>query len=274
MCGISCAVALRGHARSKCLDRNQLSETLGKSLENIRHRGPDAKGEWISYDCRVGTFIILTQLSSKHGNQENSALGHNRLAIVDLRPEAQQPFHSSDDHIHAVVNGELYGYKQIRSDLIARGHKFRSECDSEIVIALYREYGISFITHLRGEFALCLYDSEAQFFIAVGDRYGIKPLFYTVWDGRLLVASEAKAFLPFGWQPEWDVQSLRDNGWLCDRRTLFQGVCKILPGHYMTCTSFGEISQHRYWDFEFKDKVRLSFFFRDWTVSNTELARG
>lgn len=92
-------------------------------------------------------------------------------------------------------------------------------------------------------------------FLAVVDRYGIKPLYYTVNDGRLLMASEAKAFLPFGWQPEWDVQSIRDNGWLCDRRTLFQGVNKVLPGQYLTCTSFGAISQHKYWDFEYKDKV-------------------
>lgn len=119
---------------------------------------------------------------------------------------------------------------------------------------MYLEHGLGFLTHLRGEFALCLYDARAQFFVAVTDRYGIKPLFYTINAGRLLIASEAKAFLPFGWQPEWDVQSIRDNGWLCDRRTLFEGVHKVLPGHYLTCTSFSAISQHKYWDFDFRDK--------------------
>lgn len=114
-------------------------------------------------------------------------MGHNRLAIVDLTPEAEQPFHDSSNHIHAVVNGELYGFEAIREALIAKGHSFKSHCDSEIAIALYKEYGINFLSHLRGEFVLCLYDSNAQFFIAAGDRYGIKPLFYTIVDGRLLV---------------------------------------------------------------------------------------
>lgn len=185
------------------------------------------------------------------------ALGHDRLSIVDLSPQAEQPFHDHENVIHAVVSGEFYGYENIRESLIGKGHKFQSMCDSEIVVALYKEHGMSFLTHLRGEFALCLYDSKTQFFIAARDRYGIKPLFYTIHDGRLLLASEAKAFLPFGWEPEWDVQSLKEGGWMCDQRTLFQGVQKIRPGHYLTCTSFGAIEQRRYWDMDYKDKVGL-----------------
>jgi hypothetical protein len=69
------------------------------------------------------------------------------------------------------------------------------------------------------------------------------------------IASEMKAFLPFGWQPEWDVQSIKDVGWLCDGRTIFKGVSKILPGHYLVCRSFDTISQDKYWDVDFKDKV-------------------
>jgi len=69
-----------------------------------------------------------------------------------------------------------------------------------------------------------------------------------------------KAFLPFGWQPEWDVQSIKDVGWLCDGRTIFQNVSKILPGHYLICRSFGSISQDKYWDVDFKDKVRAHHF--------------
>lgn len=69
-----------------------------------------------------------------------------------------------------------------------------------------------------------------------------------------------KAFLPFGWQPEWDVQSIKDVGWLCDGRTIFQGVSKILPGHYLVCRSFGTISQDKYWDVDYKDKVDSRLF--------------
>jgi asparagine synthase (glutamine-hydrolysing) len=90
--------------------------------------------------------------------------------------------------VHAVVNGELYGYDEIRDHLIAKGYKFRSKCDSEIAIYLYKEYGLSFLSHLRGEFSLCLYDSTSQLFIAGCDRYAIKPLYYTVHDGSLLVS--------------------------------------------------------------------------------------
>lgn len=122
-----------------------------------------------------------------------------------MSSDAQQPFHDHKDEIHIVVNGEFYDHEAIRESLIQQGHGFQSMSDSEIVIALYKEHGMSFLSHLRGEFALCLYDAKAQFFVAARDRYGIKPLHYTFHEGRLLIASEAKAFLPFGWQPQWDV---------------------------------------------------------------------
>lgn len=186
------------------------------------------------------------------------------MSIVDLTPEAQQPFHDSENEIHAVVNGELYDHEAIRNDLVQKGHHFNSHCDSEIVIALYKEHGFSFLRHLRGEFALCLYDSKAQIFISARDRYGIKPLYYTIHEGKLLVASEAKAFLPFGWQPEWDVQSIRENGWICDQRSLFQGVQKLRPGHYLTCTSLGTVEQRVYWDMDFKDKACAPTVHRVW----------
>ncbi|KAL6704416.1 hypothetical protein ACN47E_008268 [Coniothyrium glycines] len=234
MCGISCAVTLQGHG-PLTNDRDKLGQTLDESLNTIKHRGPDANGYWISDDCRV-------------------ALGHNRLAIVDLNPEGEQPFHDSEGNIHAVVNGELYGYEAIRDQCARNGYKFKSNSDSEIALALYKEHGVSFLEHLRGEFSFCLYDSRSQLFLAGCDRYAIKPMYYTVLDGKLLIASEMKAFLPFGWKPEWDVQSIKDVGWLCDGRTIFKGVQKILPGHYLTFRSFTTISQHRYWDVEYKDK--------------------
>ena len=136
--------------------------------------------------------------------------------------------HSPDETVHAVVNGEFYDHERIRQELIdTTGYQFKGHSDSEIVIALYKHYGLSFLSHLRGEFSLCLYDSETRFFVAARDRYGIKPLFWTIVDGRLLIAAEAKAFLPLGWQPEWDVKSLMDGGWSNDQRTVFQNVHKV-----------------------------------------------
>ena len=155
-------------------------------------------------------------------------MGHVRLAINDLSEDGAQPFHDAEETIHAVVNGELYDHERIRQELTDKfGYIFKSHCDCEIVIALYKFYGLSFLSQLRGEFALCLYDSRTRYFIAARDRYGIKPLFYTVVEGRLLIAAEAKAFLSLGWVPEWDVKSLLDGGWNHDQRTLFQNVFKV-----------------------------------------------
>lgn len=95
------------------------------------------------------------------------------------------------------MNGELYEAEKVRAELDGL-YSFKSSCDCEIAIALYLHYGIHFSSKLRGEFALCLYDARRQLFIAARDRYGVKPLFWTIQDKRLLVTSEAKAFLPFG----------------------------------------------------------------------------
>lgn len=156
-----------------------------------------------------------------------------------------------------MVNGELYGFDDIMARLTSEiGYEFSSKCDSEIVLALYQAYGFDMFKHLRGEFAFCLYDEEKKLFIAARDRYGIKPLFYTFESGRLLVAAEAKAFLPLKWQPEWDVKSIVEGGWNFDDRTLFKDVKKVRPGCYMTCDIAGRIEHHRYWDIDYPDKVR------------------
>jgi asparagine synthase (glutamine-hydrolysing) len=91
--------------------------------------------------------------------------------------------------VHAVVNGELYGYEAIREELSGEGYVFKSRSDSEIALALYKKHGLAFLQRLRGEFSLCLYDSRAQMFVAACDRYAIKPMYYTVLEGKLLVCS-------------------------------------------------------------------------------------
>ena len=107
---------------------------------------------------------------------------------------------------------------------------------------------------IRGEFAICIYDEARQLFLAIRDRYGIKPLFWTIHAGQLLVAAEAKTFPGFGWKPEWDVASIVEGGWNFDDRTLFKGVEKIKPGHYLICDSSG-LRQECYWDMQYPDKV-------------------
>ncbi|KAK4554227.1 hypothetical protein LTR86_008755 [Recurvomyces mirabilis] len=257
MCGISCILSLastqqhhyaqqprNGEHKGITTERARLENELDQSLQQIVHRGPDSCGNWISDDCRV-------------------ALGHVRLSINDLSPSGAQPFHAPDHGIHAVVNGEFYDYDRIRAQLEKElpEYTFTSHSDSEIVIALYLAYGPNFTEYLRGEFAVVLYDERKELFMAVRDRYGIKPLFWTIIDDgrghggkRLCVAAEMKAFLPLGWTPEWDVRSLKDAGWNHDTRTLFKGVQKLRPGHYMTCQSFGHITERPYWDTSYPDK--------------------
>ncbi|KAF2720885.1 putative asparagine synthetase [Polychaeton citri CBS 116435] len=245
MCGISCILQLRHGDKHRSgthgqKENSQLEEDVDASLDMIRHRGPDARGIWVSKDCHV-------------------ALGHVRLSINDLSPSGAQPFHSPDGKVHAVVNGEFYDYDRLRRELEEEeGYAFTSRSDSEIAIALYRAYGLDFVSHLRGEFAVVLYDEETQLFVAVRDRYGIKPLFWTVQQGRLLVAAEAKAFLPLGWKAEWDVRSLKEAGWNHDGRTLFKGVRKVRPGSMLVCKASAEqveiVEGEKYWDLDFPDK--------------------
>ncbi|KAL8669181.1 MAG: hypothetical protein Q9168_006216 [Polycauliona sp. 1 TL-2023] len=213
-----------------------LEHQLAGSLDAINHRGPDSHGTWVSPDGNIG-------------------LGSCRLAINGLGPGGQQPFSNADGSIHAVVNGELYDHHRIRQEMIElSGYTFQGGSDSEIVVALYEYYGVSFLSSLRGEFALSIYDSKKQIFLAARDRSGVKPLFWTIHDGTLLLASEAKALLPFGWLPEWDVRSIIDKGWLTEERTIFKGLRKIRPGHYMTCLSLDHISEGQYWDHDYPDK--------------------
>ena len=113
---------------------------------------------------------------------------------------------------------------------------------------------MSFLQHLRGEFALNIYDAKKDRFIAARDRFGIKPLYYTIYNNTLLVGSEIKSFIPMGWKAEWDIDSIVNNGPVTDMRTCFKGVYKLPPGHYLIATSSGSIEVRPYWDADYPDK--------------------
>ena len=145
------------------------------------------------------------------------------MQINDLSPSGDQPLHDKEQTIHAVVNGEIYDYDRLRREMIDRlGYKFGGTSDCELVLALYECYGLSFLSHLRGEFSLCLYDSTRDLFIAVRDRYGIKPLFWTVHEGELFVAAEMKAFMPLGWEPNWDLEAIVNCSFQAGSGTIFK----------------------------------------------------
>ncbi|KAI0204326.1 asparagine synthase-domain-containing protein [Astrocystis sublimbata] len=253
MCGFSTCISLagshfNGHGNGGVChgDANGTSQGLAAdlkaSIDLINHRGPDDSGIWISDDEQVG-------------------LAHCRLSINDLSSAGRQPLHSDDNRIHAVVNGEIYDYDRLRAECeTVHNYVFQSDSDSELVLALYKIHGApDFLTHLRGEFAFVVYDDRegAQRIIVARDRFGIKPLVYTRLGSKLLAASEAKAFLPLGWKPRWDVRAIADAGWMFDDRTLFRGVKKVLPGHYLDITKQGGVQQVKYWDAEYEDKRKV-----------------
>ncbi|KAK7977220.1 glutamine-hydrolyzing asparagine synthase [Apiospora saccharicola] len=241
MCGICVIVTLRRqalHGSNGDHPRADNKESrLAKGLELISHRGPDARGIWVDPTATV-------------------ALGHCRLSIIDLSPSGDQPLHDDGGHIHAVINGEIYAHERLRAECIAAGYTFKGNSDSETAVALYQRYGApAFLEHCRGEFSMVIYDDRNGEVFAVRDRFGIKPLYWTIRDGEMFFASEMKAFLPLGWKPEWDTDSIALRRSNFGSSTIFKGVQRIEPGHYMTVARDGTIKHKKYWDLDYCDKT-------------------
>jgi asparagine synthase (glutamine-hydrolysing) len=223
MCGIVAAFSPEGSVSAKALE---------DGTRRLFHRGPDGQRVWISDDRRIG-------------------LGHARLSIIDLTT-GDQPIASQDERIRIVVNGEFYGFEAIRTELQGRGHRFRTKSDSEIALHLYEEYGMQFLQHLRGEFALVLWDGRLRRLVAARDRFGIKPLFFARTGGTLLFASEVKALFPMGVPPRWDEESVFHSVTMTgyQSRTLYEGVWQIPPGHFAIATD-RHFQMSQYWDFDY-----------------------
>ena len=181
-------------------------------LERIAHRGPDGRG----YHCSGDTMI-----------------GNVRLSVIDVAG-GQQPMSDSQEECHIVYNGELYGYQQTRRELAQRGYPFRTTCDTEVVLALYREQGMEFLAGLDGMFALCIVDTRTDTVILARDHFGIKPLIYTCLGNALYFASEVKALYALPqWEPrpDWDAWHTFFNiRFPPAPHTLFAGVWKIPAG--------------------------------------------
>ena len=213
--------------------RNPVSkDTLERATKSLYHRGPDGQRHWISADQRVG-------------------LGHARLSIIDLTT-GDQPIASEDEKTRIIVNGEFYGFEAIQRDLESRGHRLRTRSDSEIALHLYEDYGVQCLHHLRGEFAMVLWDERRRMIFAARDRFGIKPLFYAWHNGTLYFASEAKALFAAGVPARWDEESVFNAVAFGGHqvRTLFDGIHQVPPAHYMLVTE-GHTQVSPYWDFDY-----------------------
>ncbi|CAM2065064.1 asparagine synthase (glutamine-hydrolyzing) [Sulfidibacter corallicola] len=225
MCGILGIYSLDGGASAA---------DVSSGLAALHHRGPDGRGSWIDPSGRI-------------------ALGHTRLRIIGGE-NGRQPLHNEDGSISAVVNGEFYDFERIRSDLERRGHRFQTRSDSEILVHLYEEKGAACLEDLRGEFAFLLWDDRYRRLFAGRDRFGIKPLVYTRFQNRILLASEAKALFAMGPAPGWDEASFLQAAhfqYLLPEQSLFRGVRQVRPGHLLRIHQ-DVVEERPYWDLDYR----------------------
>lgn len=220
MCGLIGGVARKPLPR----------ERVQNALDSLDHRGPDGQGYWTS-----GAFF----------------LGHTRLSIIGLN-NGDQPMSSAEGDVHLAVNGEFYGYKAIRDDLRARGSRFKTDSDSEIALHLYLQHGMRATEQLRGEFAVLIADQRRNIMIGIRDRFGIKPLFYTVTPDGVFFASEIKALLALGVPAAWDAEAAWQDLHIVrnHERTMFAGIRSVPPGCYVIARG-ADVQIYRYWDWDF-----------------------
>jgi len=214
------------------------AESILKTMTGrLHHRGPDGQGYYVH---------------RKHG----LGIGHARLSVIDLET-GQQPLVSPDEKRVLAVNGEFYDYKRIRANLVCAGATFRTKSDSEIALPLYERYGLDFIHHLRGEFALALFDHTRQRLILARDRFGIRPLFYTVHNGSVYFGSEIKALfghpkVPRGLCPRGVLHQLMHT--MVPGTSTFESIHAVEPGQILVMTQGQDgvhIQRHQYWDMDF-----------------------
>ena len=221
MCGISGIFDRSGACADQAL--------LERMTEALRHRGPDG----------VGHFI--------HGQV---ALGHRRLSILDVEGGAQ-PISNEDGNVQVVFNGEIYNFIELRKELAALGHVFKTRSDTEVIVHAYEQWGAELVDRLNGMFAFALFDVAAGALLLARDHLGVKPLYYTVIGSQFLFASEIKALMQHpGFRREVDRQALAELftfRYVPSPKTLIQGVFKLPPGHLMRVSS-NEASVHRFWN--------------------------
>jgi asparagine synthase (glutamine-hydrolysing) len=220
------------------------SSILRKMAASIHHRGPDEEG--IMVEGPIGFF-------------------HNRLSIIDLST-GQQPMTFSECTI--VFNGEIYNYIELRKTLIAKGHRFSTSSDTEVLLHLYVEYGDKFINELNGMFAFIIYDRQKNLLFVARDHFGIKPLYWYQDDQKVLFGSEIKALLA---HPDIEAEPDEENlyeyltfQFVMGEGTMFRDILKVLPGHYVVFNlDSGKITKTKYWEPNFKlDPYHTEEYFR------------
>jgi asparagine synthase (glutamine-hydrolysing) len=219
MCGIAGYLRRNGAASD---------EIVRSMCAQIRHRGPDDEGVHIDGACGIGM---------------------RRLSIIDLST-GHQPISNEDGAVWIVFNGEVYNYQSLRADLIARGHRFRTNSDTETLVHLYEEKGPDGLALLRGMFALCIWDSRNRKILLARDRFGKKPLYYAISPEGIHFASELKCLRAAGVPLEEDREALQlyfQFGYIPDPYSAFRNVRKLMPGGWLEYSMDGRTREGRYW---------------------------
>ncbi len=226
MCGIA------GIANFK--NKENQEAILNPMLNAIHHRGPDATGLYLS---------------------DTVGLGHARLSIIDLNG-GHQPIHNEDHTIWIVFNGEIFNYPELRKGLIAKGHRFYTQSDTEVIIHLYEAYGVEVFTHLNGQFSIAIWDQNKRRLLLGRDRMGIRPLYYHHQGQRLHFASEIKALLTDPRLPRRLSHQTLSDIFTCwtpvDPLTAFEKIYQLPPAHYAVFDTNG-LHLHRYWQLDFAE---------------------
>lgn len=212
--------------------QRKVNERMVVDATNLMtHRGPDDGGHWVS---------------------NNLGIGHRRLSIIDLSSSGNQPMFNEDYSIALVYNGEIYNFQEIYTDLLQKGHKFKSRSDTEVIIHAYEEWGFACLQRFNGMFAFGLWDVRRSSLWIVRDRLGVKPLYY-FWDGEVfLFSSEIKPILKTGFvKAEVNINVLDaylSVGYVPAPETMFKQILKLRPGHFLTLSN-GHLTEKEYWDF-------------------------
>ncbi len=211
--------------------------------ERLAHRGPDGHG--------------IRSFPSANGAMPAS-IGHRRLSILDPGPRGTQPMCSHSGRYWITYNGELYNFRELRRELERYGVRFHSDCDTEVVLAMYERHGAAMLARLNGIFAMAIWDSERDELFLARDRLGVKPLYHAQHGGTLYFASEVKALLAALPRPGLRrdaVASYLTFLWVPDPDTMFDGIYKLPPGHYATFSQ-GGLKLVQYWDMSFSPQPR------------------
>ncbi|MGA9772445.1 MAG: asparagine synthase (glutamine-hydrolyzing) [Blastocatellia bacterium] len=210
-------------------------EALKRMCDVIEHRGPDDEGFYV---------------------EGGVALGMRRLSIIDLFT-GHQPISNEDGSVWIVFNGEIYNYREIRQELIGRGHVFQTGSDTEVIVHLYEDEGEACVEKLRGMFAFAIYDKRERKLFLARDRVGVKPLHYAVAGNRIIFGSEIKSLLQHpAVNREVNFDAISDFfsfGYVPDPHSAFRGIEKLLPGHTLTFKD-SRLTTRCYWDFDYPEK--------------------